>query len=114
MENLSKENYWNDLMERFPSSVKEFGDWFDKWKVQYWNRFFDERFYEFTLDHFPFEMQYGIIFKYFRDEKGMDSIFSFSMVQDWEIKDVITELFAAQFVKDIAKSDPDFILDDDF
>lgn len=42
MENLNKENFWNEAYEAFPTATKVFCDWIDKWKKDnHWNKLFN-------------------------------------------------------------------------
>lgn len=33
MENLTKENFWNEMMEKYPEQMKKFCDWIDDYKA---------------------------------------------------------------------------------
>lgn len=42
MENLNKENFWNELQEKYPDGMKVFCDWIDKYKKENnWNILFN-------------------------------------------------------------------------
>ena len=41
MENLTKENFWNDLMDKYPEEMKRFCAWIDEYKKRVdWERLF--------------------------------------------------------------------------
>lgn len=71
--NLNKENIWNDLNEKFPKAMKKFCDWIDEYKKDNeWNWIFgnhDKIDYKkwIRFHDIPFEMQVGIIFKFFKE-----------------------------------------------
>lgn len=77
-ENLNKENFWNQLMEENPLSVKLFCDWMDEYKkIVGWDKLFNDEFretevlriYEEPKFHdIPYEMQIGILIKFFKDK----------------------------------------------
>ena len=71
---LTKENFWNQLKEKYPLSVQHFCDWIDQYKKE--NQW--ERLFNYGSPHYdkmgwhnpkfhdlPMEMQYGIILYYF-------------------------------------------------
>ena len=72
METLTKENFWNDLQEKYPAGMKIFCEWIDKYKGKYgWNNLFGEHktFYQGNLvcigfapkfHQLPYAMQIGI------------------------------------------------------
>lgn len=42
MEKLTKENFWNDLMEKYPEEMKQFCAWIDEYKERVdWKRLFN-------------------------------------------------------------------------
>lgn len=64
MENLGKENFWNEMMERCPKAV----DVFKKWIIGYMNRVEGHKnlFMEDTgFYDLPYEMQMGIMNRFF-------------------------------------------------
>lgn len=41
MENLNKENFWDELYKKYPKGMKVFCDWIDEYKKQNnWDEFF--------------------------------------------------------------------------
>jgi len=59
MENLNKENFWNELHSQCPTAVAYFCDWIDRYKTaNNWNELFGEAV---KFHHLPFEMQNRII-----------------------------------------------------
>jgi hypothetical protein len=70
MQNLSKENFWNDLHAKYPQAVDLFCKWIDKYKVEVgWDELFNQaglpdedkpvKFHDI-----PFEMQNGILARF--------------------------------------------------
>jgi hypothetical protein len=77
MENLSKENFWDDITKRFPEAMELFGKWIDKYKEEVgWDRLFANGQYfiepngkgghrsETKFHDIPFEMQNGILARF--------------------------------------------------
>lgn len=62
MQNLSKENFWNSLNEKYPLAVKYFCDWIDRYKVEVgWQKLFVDGI---KFHDIPFEMQNGILARF--------------------------------------------------
>lgn len=62
MLSLTKENFWNGLMERYPEGTKHFCEWIDKYKEEVgWNKLFGEGI---KFHDLPIDMQYGIIARF--------------------------------------------------
>lgn len=62
---LTKENFWDDLMLKYPQAVKEFCNWIDDYKRSVnWTSFIPEAKYH----DLPFEFQLGIWFRYMEEE----------------------------------------------
>jgi len=68
VENLGKENLWNELHDKFPDAVDHFCKWIDKYKKEVnWNVLFNESDNGAPAPKFhdlPFEMQTGILARY--------------------------------------------------
>lgn len=75
MENLNKENFFDQMSEQFPDAMKHFHKWLGEYKLKVnWNDLLCaayirkgeiDVFYEPIKFHqLPFEMQLGIIMKY--------------------------------------------------
>lgn len=80
MENLNKENFWNDMMQKYPQAMEQFCKWIDAYKnknnwdklfnagVEVFARAWDGNGYDKTggetiapkFHHLPIEMQAGI------------------------------------------------------
>jgi hypothetical protein len=62
VQNLTKENFFDELRERFPNAVDHFCKWIDDYKVDNnWLAIFGP---DVKFHHLPFEMQNGIISRY--------------------------------------------------
>lgn len=62
MENLNKENFWNELHKQCPEAVDHFCNWIDDFKkANDWDSLFDP---ELKFHDLPFDMQNGIIARY--------------------------------------------------
>lgn len=72
MENLNKENFFNDLQQRFPKAMEHFCKWIDKYKEENsWDELFNDgkawaggvtiapKFHDL-----PYDMQVGVILRY--------------------------------------------------
>lgn len=75
MDNLNKENYFNEMTERYPVAMKKFNDWIDGYKKEVnWNIVFNSyseyqnRFGKNAIapkfHDLPFDMQKGIIVRF--------------------------------------------------
>ncbi len=59
---LTKENFWNEVMEKYPKATKQFCDWIDEYKnAVSWNDLFRGPAKYHDL---PYAMQYGIWIEY--------------------------------------------------
>ncbi len=86
MENLTKENFFNELQEQYPVGMKVFCDWIDKYKADNdWDSLFRNNYVSRNLKlfikyhHLPFAMQIGI---------WIEFISSWPTVHEWEIDDL--------------------------
>lgn len=62
MNNLTKENFFNDLRKQYPAAVDYFSQWIDKYKQEVnWNELFGEKV---KFHDIPFEMQNGILARF--------------------------------------------------
>lgn len=68
-ENLTKENFWNEMQEKYPQSMAVFCVWIDEYKKENnWNDLFGndqitqrkEYWADIKFHHLPIAMQYGI------------------------------------------------------
>lgn len=58
-QNLTKENFWNEQMEKFPKSMKIFCAWIDEYKKAVnWTGLFGTD--QMKFHNIPYEMQQGI------------------------------------------------------
>lgn len=102
MESLTKENFWNDLHDRYPGAVDHFCKWIDQYKEEVgWKHLFHERYFNGTdffnnpdeiikFHHIPFDMQVGIIIRYIEETEGD---FKERPVYMQKLRDTITEFF---------------------
>lgn len=98
LENLTKENFWNDLQERYPEKMKEFCDWIDEYKKENnWNSLFKPLpgytggavGFKYPKYHdLPFAMQVGIFIQ-FVDERNLNRKYPFRQAA----METITEYF---------------------
>lgn len=103
-ERLTKENFWNELLEKFPKGMKVFCDWIDQYKAMVgWKRLFNEG-YVLNKDHkigfmvdpgktqapkfhdIPYAMQMGIWIAFVQDRGGcsweIDDMMEFDLAED--------------------------------
>lgn len=80
IENLTKENFWNEMQEKYPKAMKKFCDWIDKYKSKHgWGRLFNAGYDSgYTLDRdskmtttqapkyheLPIAFQYGMFIEF--------------------------------------------------
>lgn len=63
MDNLGKENFWNEIHERFPNVVDLFCRWIDDYKKEVeWTRLFATGI---KFHDIPYELQMGIMNRFF-------------------------------------------------
>ncbi len=62
MQNLTKENFFNDLQVKYPHAMHYFQDWIDQYKKENnWQELFG---WDLKFHHLPFDMQRGILTRY--------------------------------------------------
>lgn len=70
MQNLNKENFWNDLHTKYPEAVELFCKWIDKYKTEVgWDELFNQAGLPnedkpVKFHNIPFEMQNGILARF--------------------------------------------------
>jgi hypothetical protein len=65
---LTKENFWNEMMEKYPKSTKVFCEWIDEYKKEVdWVNLFNEHL-NIKFHDIPYAMQYGIWMEFCRQE----------------------------------------------
>ncbi len=86
MENLTKENFFNELMEKYPAAMANFCKWIDEYKKRVdWHGLFNWNYhagekepdgkdkYRYPKFHeIPYEMQIGIILKWMQEATEQD------------------------------------------
>lgn len=100
MDSLTKENFWNDLYEEYPSEMKHFCDWIDEYKKNNnWSELFakGERTDITPKYHnLPIAMQIGIFIQYVAESDTRHSI-ELPLIESKEdfenIKYLITQFF---------------------
>ena len=113
MENLTKENFWNDLMVKYPTAMKIFCAWIDQYKKQVgWAELFDPTGSKKDKDlpkyhDLPLAMQIGIFLQFaFQNGKFYSDIeltsYSGDGPEEW--KRIIREYFRTANVDDGAVS----------
>ena len=66
MENLTKENFWNEMQNKYPLAFKDFSTWIDNYKkANNWNSLFPiterkKHWMDIKFHHLPIAMQMGI------------------------------------------------------
>jgi len=87
METLTKENFWNEMEQKYPKAMKHFQNWIDGYKrANYWSNLFNEgiswhwngvgeQITEAPKYHeLPIAMQFGIFAQYYSE---------FCLQQEW-------------------------------
>lgn len=114
IENLNKENFWNEMEQKYPEALNHFYAWIDKYKKEVnWDNLFGNGTFERQLPHIkngqnpaisniiyeqdikfhdlPIEMQIGILMRYnFDTNSGLD--IKDKQVSDQQKKGVEIEL----------------------
>lgn len=63
MKNLNKENFWNEMQEKHPITMKKFCIFIDEFKEKHeWNRMFNPKI---KFHDIPIVMQIGVIHNFF-------------------------------------------------
>lgn len=105
IENLNKENFWNDLYEKYPDAMKVFCEWIDAYKIKNdWLFMFNiGRGYRTSKGEYPnapkfydipLAMQIGIWIEFVTEQYAGEF--------EWEIKD-LTELDWRKEITDYLK-----------
>lgn len=107
---LTKENFWNEMMEKFPNATKLFCNWIDEYKEAVnWKQLFGYRKYpphgfginEVKYHDLPHAMQQGIFIEFIRQKLGnyfeqierhMSDFYDF----EEDVKTVFSEIEAAE------------------
>lgn len=64
LENLTKENFWNEMTELYPVAMKKFYEWIDKYKEENnWKKMFGEHVL-YEKEDFPYTPTMSSIPKY--------------------------------------------------
>ncbi|SRR5258706_7209943 len=108
MENLTKENFWDQLMEKYPEEMKRFCTWIDEYKKRVeWNGLFcsqytdGEKLLVPKYHQIPIAMQFGIFLQFAKESWSNEQIDgerafreqSINFITSWFIrKDSINEL----------------------
>lgn len=73
MENLTKENFWNEIEKKYPDAMNLFHKWIDRYKEEVdWEIIFnigtcnyaDDGKHDIKFHQIPFEMQNGILARF--------------------------------------------------
>lgn len=64
MQNLNKENFWNNTEKAFPDAFKMFSEWIDKYKEEVGGFGFDSNEEPIKFHDLPFEFQNGILARF--------------------------------------------------
>lgn len=69
MNNLNRQNFFNNLVEKFPIPMADFYKWIDRYKEQVgWNQILGNELTGSPKFHdLPFELQYGVLLRYFSE-----------------------------------------------
>lgn len=68
MKSLTKENFFNELNEKFPKAMSHFCQWIDQYKISIeWHKLFPPGI---KFHDLPYDMQIGIIIRYATEVKA--------------------------------------------
>jgi hypothetical protein len=77
MESLTKENFWNEMEQKYPKAMKNFKEWIDKYKSEHdWGNLFNAGMYRDQYEwhpsttapkyhELPIAMQFGIFLEWY-------------------------------------------------
>ncbi len=80
MENLTKENFWNELQVKYPRGMQVFCDWIDQYKKKSnWEKLFnnggktnyDSPIHNIKFHDIPYAMQLGIWFEFICSQESL-------------------------------------------
>lgn len=93
MDSLTKENFWNELMEHYPSEMELFCKWIDEYKKRVdWNKLFNPSILIFRgppkFHDLPIAMQAGIFMQFacenkFDDDDASDMKSVGNHIREW-------------------------------
>lgn len=71
MTHLTKENFWNDLSEKYPAEMSKFEKWIDGYKIRVkWLWLFGcYSLHDITYPDLPIAMQVGVFIQYTTEQK---------------------------------------------
>lgn len=81
METLTKENFWNSLMDKYSGPLNEFRTWLDSYKksVNWDDLFANKKIFQrehywadIKFHNLPADMQFGIILRYMNEKEGRE------------------------------------------
>lgn len=91
-ENLTKENFWNELQEKYPYGMKIFCDWIDEYKkANDWDSLFPitkrkKHWMDIKFHHLPLAMQIGIWLEFAQTHTKYLSEWKINLITcDWRI-----------------------------
>jgi len=67
MNNLNKENFWDEMEEKYPAAIHVFKGWIDLYKKEvHWSQMFNDEMLAgpFEFEDLPFDMQVGILMRF--------------------------------------------------
>lgn len=95
IDSLTKEEFWNDLMEKYPAEMKEFCAWVDEYKKRvdwddlFYNHLAGARRNSYWMNikyhHIPVAMQIGIFLQYVSESNKHDFPFLVKDSKSWEL-----------------------------
>jgi len=80
MANLNKENFFNDLQQKFPKAMKHFCDWVDEYKEEVkWLEMFSGNI---KFHDIPYDMQVGVLLRYLSEITDYDDMLTIDEVKE--------------------------------
>ena len=74
IEQLTKENFWNSMMEKHPNAMKHFCKWVDEYKARVdWQTLFDHNAWP-KYHNLPGAMQFGIFVEFLQSFNAPDDL----------------------------------------
>ncbi len=112
MESLTKENFWNELAEKYPEQMKQFGLWIDEYKKRVgWHNLFHldnpnafqggPSNFKRKYHELPIAMQFGIFYQFTVESEEYDLFYQDVAVPKTmdDINDCIEGFFFLQKMK---------------
>lgn len=87
---LTLENFWNEMMQKYPLATKQFCEWIDQYKAATMWREIYGNFIKFH--HLTYDMQLGIWLKYVLIQDNEESLVENLFTGEWNYIDDLSKI----------------------